>query len=376
MDLITLLFVLLFLVGIGFIIRYLFFSNPKKNIAYGAEIKALNHIIAGEKKEALQQLSEIAHSDTSNLGAFLQVGDLHRQLGNAEQAIRVHEDVLNRQPITQDFILMAHKRLAQDHETLGQYPQAVQHAEAILKLKKKNLWALRAMHRYAVKQAQWNRAIKAFQKENAAGGNADPLLPAIYKTQEALKQKAAGNNSEAVSLLKQAIKLNSKCAAPYLQLGKIRQEEGNFKHAIDFLTTFVELDPTAGSLLFSEIEKMYFELGQFDQVEQFYQRLHQKQPDNLEVVIGLANYFERKGEVRDALALLDEIKTPDYSNLSFVLGQLKMLEKLGRKDTLKVTIDNFIAADRQKRILTCSDCGHISSEPRYICDKCGWVKLV
>jgi lipopolysaccharide biosynthesis regulator YciM len=374
MDLITLLFVVLFLAVIGVLIRYFFFSQPKKIGARGAEIKALNHMWAGEKKQALQQLSEIARNDTSNHGAFLQVGDLYRQLGNAEQAIIVHEDVLNRQGISQDFQLMALERLARDHEALKQYPQAVLYAEAILKIKKKDLWALKALHRYAVKQAKWADAIKAFQKENAAGGKADPLLPAIYKTQEALQQKKAGKSSEANTLLKHAIKLNSKCAAPYYHLGKIRQEEGNFKHAIDFLTSFVELDPTAGSIVFAEIEKMYFELGQFEQVEQFYQRLHTKQPDNLEVVIGLANYFERKGEYRDALSLLEDIKEPDYSNLSFVLGQLNMLDKLGHKDMLKTTIDNFITSDRQKRILTCPDCGNISDEPRYICDKCGWVK--
>ena len=374
MDLITLLVVILFLAVAGLFIRYFFFSQPKKIGARGAEIKALNHILAGEKKEALQQLREIARNDTSNHGAFLQVGDLYRQLGEAEQAIAVHEDVLNRQGLDEDILLMAHERLAKDFESLKQYAQAVLHAEAILKIKKKDLWALKAVHRYAVKRGKWADAIKAFQKEKAAGGKADPLLPAIYKTEEALQLKKAGKTSEAVNLLKQAIRLNNKCAAPYYQLGRIRQEEGNFKHAIDFLTSFIELDPTAGSIVFAEIEKMYFELGKFDEVEQFYHRLHQKQPDNLEVVLGLADYFERKGDFREALSLLEDIKDPDYSNLSFILGQLNILEKLGHKDMRKATIDGFISSDRQKRILTCPDCGNISDEPRYICDKCGWVK--
>ena len=374
MDLITLLLVLLTLIILGMLLRYFFFSNPKKKTAHGAEIRALNHILAGEKKQALVQLSEIARNDTSNLGAFMQVGDLYRQLGNPERAVKVHLDVLNRDGINEEIILMVHERLAKDYEALGQYPQAIQHAEAVLKVNKKDLWALKALRRYAVSTGNWNNAIKAFQKEKAAGGKADPLLPAVYKTQEAIQQKTAGNTSEAISMLKQAIKLNSKCAAPYFQLGKIRQEEGNFKHAIDFFTTFVELDPTAGSIVFSEIEKMYFELGQFEQVEQFYQRLHKKQPENLEVVIGLANYFERKGDYRDALSLLEEIKEPDYNNLSFILGQLNMLEKLGHKDALKTAIENFVLSDRKKRILTCSECGHVSDEPRYLCDKCGWVK--
>ncbi len=374
MDIITLFVLLLVLVAFAFLIRFFFFSNPKKISAHDAEIRALNFILVGEKERALKLLREIGRKDTSNLGVYLQVGDLYRQLENYESAIKVHNEVLERTGISEEMRLMAHERLALDHEALEQYAEAAQHAKSMLKINKKNLWALKALHRYAVRRKKWNVAIQAFQKENSAGGTADSLLPSVYKTEEALQSKASGDKSAAISMLKQAIKLNSKCAAPYYHLGKIRQEEGNFKHAIDFYTTFVELDPTAGSIIFAEIEKMYFELGQFEQVEQFYQRLHKKQPDNLEVIIGLANYFERKGEYRDALTLLEEVKDPDYNNLSFILGHLHILEKLGHKDALKSAIDDFIVSDRKKRILTCPNCSHVKEEPSYICDKCGWVK--
>lgn len=375
MDLVTLVFIVLFLAIIAVLIRFLFFTGKHKASSHDLEIKALNYMLKGEKEQALKLLKEIGHQDTSNLGVYLQVGDLNRQLGNADAAVRVHQDVLNRHNISQDITMMAHERLAKDYEALGQYEKAEKHAEAMLKEDKKNLWALQALHRLAVKSKKWNSAIKAFQKENASGGSADPLLPAIYKTQEAIDVKNAGNIAEAITLLKQASKLNNKCAAPYYHLGKIKQEENNYKHAIDFFTTFVELDPTAGSYVFSEIEKMYFELGQFEQVEQFYQRLHKKQPENLEVVIGLAAYFERKGEYRDALSLLEDVKDPDFTNLSYILKRLNILEKLGHKDALKQAVDEFVSSDRRSRILTCPECGNVSDEPSYICGKCGWVEL-
>jgi lipopolysaccharide biosynthesis regulator YciM len=376
MDLVTLVFIVLFLAIIGVLIRFLFFTGKHKASSHDLEIKALNYMLKGEKEQALKLLKEIGHQDTSNLGVYLQVGDLNRQLGNADAAVRVHQDVLSRHNISQDITMMAHERLAKDYEALGQYEKAAKHAEAMLKEDKKNLWALQSLHRFAVKSKNWNSAIKAFQKENASGGSADPLLPAIYKTQEAIDAKNAGNVDEAITLLKQASKLNNKCAAPYYHLGKIKQEENNYKHAIDFFTTFVELDPTAGSYVFSEIEKMYFELGQFEQVEQFYQRLHKKQPENLEVIIGLAAYFERKGEYRDALSLLEDVKDPDFTNLSYILKRLNILEKLGHKDALKQAADEFVSSDRRSRILTCPECGDVSDEPSYICGKCGWVELV
>lgn len=375
MDSVTLLFLVVFVVLLGVIIRYFFFNTRKKTGAHDKEIKALNHILAGEKEDALRLLKEIGHSDTSNLGVFLQVGDLNRQLGNAEAAVRVHQDVLERNGVSQEITLMAHQRLAKDYEALENFDAATRHAQAILKVNKKDLWALESLHRFAVKSKKWGTAIKAIQKESAAGGSPNPLLPSIYKTQEALDAKGAGKNSEALSMLKQAIKLNNKCAAPYFHLGKINQDDGNFKHAIDYYTTFAELDPSSSSIVFSEIEKMYFELGQFENVEQFYQRLHRKQPDNLEIVIGLANYYERKGEFRDALALLEEVKEPDNSNLSYTLGHLQLLEKTGHKDTHKIKVEALIDEDRRQRILTCTQCGFTSSDPKYICEKCGWVQV-
>lgn len=375
MDSATLFFILLFIVLIGVLVRFFFFSTKKKISAHDKEIKALNHILGGEKEAALKLLKEIGRNDTSNLGVFLQVGDLNRQLGNAEAAVRVHQDVLDRNDASSEIKLMAHERLARDYEALEQYDAASHHAQAILKYNKKNLWALESLHRFAVKSKKWNAAIKAFKNEVSAGGSPNPLLPAIYKTQEALEAKASGKKSEVISLLKQAIKLNNKCAAPYFHLGKINQEDGNFKHAIDFLTTFAELDPTSSSIVFSEIEKMYFELGQFENVEQFYRRLHRKQPDNLEVAIGLANYFERKGEYRDALSLLEDVEEPEQVNLSYMLGHLQLLEKAGHKDALKLKIEAIVDEDRRNRLLTCPNCGHVCEDPNYVCEKCGWVRV-
>lgn len=375
MDLITLVILLLALGVVAFLLRNLFSSKRQKLTAHDQEIRALNLILAGEKEKALQLLKEIGRKDTSNVGVFLQVGDLNRELGNVEAAVRVHQDVLDRDGIPEEFKLMAHERLARDFEELEQYEKAATHAQEILKLDKKNMWALQTLHRLSVKGRHWDAAIKNFQREVSAGGDANPLLPAIYKTQEALDRRANGNNNDAVSLLKQAIKLNNKCATPYYYLGQIKQNEGNFKHAIDFYTTFAELAPEVGGLVFAEIEKMYFELGQFEEVESFYRRLQRKQPDNVELTLALANYYERKGEYRDALALLEELKDPDTDNLGLVLEHVQLLEKLGHKDTLKKKVEEFVVQDRRHRLLTCKNCGYVSSEPNYICDKCGQVEI-
>ena len=373
MDALTLL-IILALVILAAAFPLLLRKRHRRIDRHDREVKALNAILAGDQAGALRELREVARQDTGNIAVYIQVGDLCRQMGDAETAVRIHQDVLDREGISSRVRFEVHQHLARDFEALGRFQSALEHAQEMLKEERKNVWALKAVHRYYTQLQQWDAAIKAYQREIAVTREPRESLPALYKTQEALSVLTADKRSQAISLFKQAIKLSNACAEPYYHLGRIFQEDKNLKHAIDYFSTFAELDPSAGSLIYQEIEKMYFELGQFDQVEQFYKRLHKRQPENLDALLGLANYYERKGENREALNLLEDAENGSSENLSFVLGRLRLLEKLGREDELKRSINRFIEQDRRKRILTCPFCGHVSSEPRYLCPKCGNIR--
>ncbi len=339
------------------------------------EMQALSKIVAGNKIDALNALREIARKDTGNISIYMQVGDLYRQTGDPEAAVRVHIDLLDRDGIGVETQRMVHERLALDYEELARWDHAMRHAEALLRFDKRNTWALKAIHRYQTKLKNWDEAIKAYQREVAVTKSPNDMLPALYRTTQARESLAGGDMTTAINQFKQAIKLGNRFPAPYYHLGKLMQEENNFKHAIDYLTTFAELDPTAGSLVYSDIEKMYFELGQFDQVEQFYKRLAKKLPDNSEVLLGLANYYERKGEHREALALLEETRAESEDTLSFILGRLHLMEKLDKLDELNRAIDDYISSDRNRRILACNNCGNQEEEPSYICPECGQLAI-
>jgi lipopolysaccharide biosynthesis regulator YciM len=339
------------------------------------EIKGLNLILSGQKEEALGLFKEIALKNTSNTNAFLQVGDLYRELGDPKKAIKVHLEIVERLGLSDAYKKVVLQSLASDYEASKNYKNAIKYASKILEIDKKNRWALKAIHRLNRKLGDWEHAIEAFYRYKKINSNLNPELPSIYKTMEALERVKVGKIEAAKSLLKKAIKLG-RCSAPYYYLGFIAKSEGNAKHAIDYFANFAELDVNRASLIFEEIEKLYFEIGKYEQVEQFYARLQKKQPNNVDVLLGLANYLERKGEHLEAHSLLEVAPTTMKHELTFMITEMNLLKKMGQESELKNKIQSFLISETEKKLLTCSKCGHHEKEPIYICSECGYLKEI
>ena len=56
----------------------------------------------------------------------------------------------------------------------------------------------------------------------------------------------------------------------------------------------------------SKIESAFFDIGQFDEVEKFYDRVLQKNPSNLVALVNLANVLQQKGEYSASMSLIDD----------------------------------------------------------------------
>lgn len=341
--------------------------------SHDLEIKGLNLLLQKRPQEALGVFLDLARKDTNNLRVYMQVADIYRELGTPRKSIDIHEDLLNRPGISDQFRMMIYQSLAEDYEALKQYEKALDYARSVLKINKRDPWAIQAKHDYHRAAGNWAKAIRAFDRLKSIKPDLDERIPVLYKVQEALEKLSAGDTSEATSLLKQAIKMGKPVPAAYYHLGQISQKSGQLKHAIDYYTTFAELEPELGSLVFPEIEKMYFELRQFDSVEQFYIRLRKRQPESVDIAVGLASHLERKGELQEALSTVDEaqVHKPDSRRLSLI--RVSLLNKMGRSDAADDQVQRMLTAEYRKNKLTCKFCGHKADYPIYLCPECGKI---
>ena len=333
----TYLFLILILISLVFF-GFLIFNRPKKQQPpESLYTKALSAIIQGDKKIAIKHLRDVVKQDTSHIDAYLQIGNILREEGNVEGAIKIHRSLTLRPNLSKDIQRQIHKSLAIDYFKLGNISRAKEEAELVLKIDRKNFWVNDFLLQISEAKSDWKSAAqfsKTLQKLNSSK-NPDQLSE--YLVFEAMDRFKEGSRDEAINLLKKAVKTSPKLALPNKHLGDIMFENNDLKNAIAHWEKFVHYAPEKSNEVFPKIESAFFELGEFEEVEKFYNRILNQNPDNQLALINLANHLYQKGEYLDAKSILDDALMKNQESLTINLMKLKF--KLKTSDSVDPSKD-------------------------------------
>ena len=97
-----------------------------------------------------------------------------------------------------------------------------------------------------------------------------------------------------------------------------------------------------GSSVYSKIEAALFDLGRFSEVEKFYQRALNNNPENLDALAKIANVLEEKGERQKALELVEEALSKHDDSIKLRLMKLKLSIQHSSPPQLSQQIDRMI----------------------------------
>src|SRR5688572_11593534 len=122
--------------------------------------EAMTHYIAGRREEAIDGLTRAARLRTDVVGLYLTLGDLYREKGLFDRAIRVHAGLLGRQDLTRAERAQAHASLGEDFQVAGLVERSRESYQKALDLDARNLAALRAMSRLCIEDRQWEKALE------------------------------------------------------------------------------------------------------------------------------------------------------------------------------------------------------------------------
>ena len=130
--------------------------KPRKNTD-SLYTDALNAMVRGDSDGAMRLLRDVVRQDTDHLDAYLQLGDILREEGNPQQAIKVHQSLTVRPGLSENLRMNIHKSLAQDYMNVDEPVQARKEAEMILNIDKKDVWATEFLFDLAEQNQDWGR---------------------------------------------------------------------------------------------------------------------------------------------------------------------------------------------------------------------------
>ena len=127
-----------------------------------------------------------------------------------------------------------------------------------------------------------------------------------------------GNNEDAKSFLKKAIKKSPDNSQAYKYLGNLYEKNRDLVKALENWKAYATKDEKSGTDVYHKIESALFDLGRYSEVEKFYQNLISIDRFNYEAVLKLANVLDEKGETTTALNLIENSIDKNYNDIRLI----------------------------------------------------------
>lgn len=373
MSLLDILLTLVLIALIGFIVINLTgrrrLSRSKDSASLYA--MALNHMLHGEDDVAIRLFRDVIRADTDNIDAYINLGILMRKNGKPKNAIKIHESLLYRQEISNIQRLEILSNLVEDYIAAGDKIRALNYVENILSIDKKNIWALEKNHILNRDLGRWEKASEYLAMALELKKERNDRLLALYKVQEGLVKYQAGEYHEARLIFRKALKIDPNCEAAYYYIGKSYVLDHREEDAVEEWVKFADVAPHKAYLIFKPLQTILFNLGNFGNIESFYENLLRRIPDDPKTLIALADFYEKKGNVKKAIAILEDLveKNPGLSIAKINLAKLLV----GQAELNRATaiLNDIIEKMVDQKEYICSNCGNRSSDILWICPVCG-----
>lgn len=313
----SVLYFFIVILAIALLAALLFFTlrspSNRESDAAGDYAAGLNYLVSGEENLALEKLKSAVRKNTDNIDAYIKIGDILRESGKIDQAIKVHRDLTARTSLTLAQQLMILRSLEADFEAKQAYDSALKVLEKIYELKKDDVWAREKELQIHEAQENWEKAEAVYRKLAKQKDQTDTKKLASFRVEIGRHCTKSGKNKDARDAFRQAIKIEPSYYPAYHELSENYLREDRPSDALNILKKFAQTNPDEAAKAFEKIRELLFTIGEFGEIENVYSQVISDSPDNWEAYLALAEIKEKKGEMEGAIELCQQIlhKNPD-----------------------------------------------------------------
>ncbi len=317
--------------------------------------QGLNFLLNEQPDRAIEAFVEAVKVDPQTVELHFALGSLFRRRGETERAIRMHQNLVERDDLPQDLKLQALAELGQDFLKAGLLDRAEEifnklRDSALVKDAKRNLLEIYQLEK------DWDKAIAiAAELPNIA----TQKEVAEYFCELAAAEMIRSRHDNASQHLLTALERNRKCVRASLLQGDIEAQQGRTEEAIACWQRIEQQDPTYLALVAQRLLEAYRKLVRRDEGLRLLRGYLERYPslDLLDVVFQLV--LESEGADAAYSLVRDELKRNPT-----LLGFDKLIEAR----LLIAPPENRADLDLAKSIVQ----GYTRRLARYRCDNCGF----
>ena len=321
------------------------YKKSEKDLYY----EALDLLITGKLKEAYQTLLALIKNDTNNVKAYLKLGEVLREIGKPDRALKVHKSLEIRKDLTSYERIELFKNISLDYKHLNKIDDAISESLQILKLEKHNEWALSHLIELYKLVDDWSSSKRYLQIYQKITGDVDSRILGLYIVKQGKIELDKGNFVKARSYFEEAVNLNNELGLCYKLIGdsysqesevmyeKSKEEnyEGCLEQAKELLSKalsmwvkYAQSKPAQSKNVIHLIKDSLFVLERYSELEFILKDLVERDSNNIDALINLADYYSNEGESQKSINLLDSLKEKDKQSILARMVRLKLRVKI------------------------------------------------
>jgi lipopolysaccharide biosynthesis regulator YciM len=334
-----------------------------------AFMRGLTHMMADHTDQAIEEFTRAVTLNSETVETYVVLGNLFRQKGEIERAVRIRESIIARTNLHPEVKLQALYDLGLDYRKGGLYNRAADAFQQVLEMDPGHTEALAQLVSLYEEIRDWEKAFAALKRLDRLTKKDSRRVLAHYLTERGKELMAAGKLDAAEDALEQAIKVDKGCLDAYLHLGDLELARGRVRRALNLWRKAVKLEPVHAHLVVNRVAEAEEALGE-KTVQGFFAEIDPAQAEVF-TLMALAEYHHAHGNHDQALDLLRLAvkRAPRQLDAHRLLGQI--LVEQGQTDQALAAYRELLAQiDGEWATYQCSECGFVSHQLTWKCPRC------
>lgn len=339
--------------------------------------QGINFLLNEQPDQAIDTFIRSVEVTPSTLETHLALGNLMRQRGEIDRAIRVHQNLLSRPNLSIPQIRQAHLELGRDFLKAGLFDRA---ERLFLELVDEDSGELRqsALHHLIQiyqDELEWNKAIRAAEmmdkKRLVRGGTGLVVEQSHFCCELAVKAMASGDFLQARRQLKSSLKFNANSARANLLWGDLEFRLGNYAAAIKRFSLIPQQQPDYLPEILQPVRQCYQALGDQDGLVHQFRVWLECFPGASLLRMVTEEMSRQQGDSQAIVFLTDYLKNkPSLKGLHTLLTLHLSQGDTGPQEHLTLLRNALETLEARRSIYQCTHCGFKGGQLHWLCPQC------
>jgi lipopolysaccharide biosynthesis regulator YciM len=353
--------------GWAFAKREIKHNNGKAPELSSDYFKGLNYLLNEQPDKAIECFVRMLEVDSDTVEIHLAVGNLFRQRGEVDRAIRIHHNLITRPTLSKSQRAYALLELAQDYMRAGLFDRAETLCRELIEMKMHTGRALTMLSDIYQQEKEWEQAIAVTERLHDKTGKPMERTIAHFHCELAEQAREAGDAATAQRCLDRALATDPHCVRATMIRGGMACVANDYKEAIRVYRKVERQDPAYLPEVIPDLVHCYRQQGDEKALLDYLQKVYAER-GGVTVLLAVVDEIERQrgrgAALRAAARMMD---------MEADTGDPEMRDIL---DLLKNTVAQVL---EEKPVYQCTHCGFAGKSMHWHCPGCkrwGTVKPI